>query len=811
MLSHQKDALGGGWVYHPAIKSKKRSLSDCISIAAIEDGFVINKDGSLSVGFEATLFEEELVNEDGLISIIEEFSAACRRLPVGTVIQKLDVYDQDTFSSPIPFEASFFHRKTLEPHNEKAVLVHHSFIYLHYFGVALNPISSFLALGSKLFQNPFGHLAKGKELVQATCQEFMSAMPVGLKLRRLADEENKRLLYQYTSLTFDREPLGFERSLHILPNSLAIGGYLKSVRMKAQADSVYAYRKNNLGVQGVTSPFTWQLTHFAPFPHIICQQLAIIPDQQFRKAKSLELEYSAQLKLSVRSRELAEHLQESLLALEKELNEKDIQLVRFNYHVLVPNMEVLQVRVDHIKSAFGKLGIEADEEADDTARSFLASIPGGSGFKEGLYMPIETAVAHLNFVTPKKGDQQGIILSNRHGSPIYYNPFKYSLDNQHAFVFGPSGSGKSFLNGKLIKDRYHAGHTLVVIDSGGTYRFLFQALGGKYIEYKPDQPLQLNPFLVKQQSGQYIPDSDKLAFLTNFLAKMWKGDLAKNPLTEVEYALLAKALKNYYATLAKEVVPSLIGFCDWLQGYVAKEGIETSLFDLKNFLIVTEPFTQGIYKDHFNALETIYLEDSKLLCFELESIKSNSKLYPLVIKVLFDYVLQLVARQPEAKKFIDIEEGWTMLDDSSQDYIEAFFRKGRKTNTAIRIITQNIDEIKNSPIAGAMKNNASTFMLLYNDKASVREDIASFLGMHDFDKEKYASLRRRDNYIGGYREVFIKEMDRSSVWRIETSLYEHAILTSRPDERHAIAKLIEEEGDIELAVAKWVKQVLAKQ
>ena len=38
----------------------------------------------------------------------------------------------------------------------------------------------------------------------------------------------------------------------------------------------------------------------------------------------------------------------------------------------------------------------------------------------------------------------------------------------HVFVFGPSGSGKSFFNGKMIKDRYYAAHTMVVIDSGGT-------------------------------------------------------------------------------------------------------------------------------------------------------------------------------------------------------------------------------------------------------------------------------------------------------------------------------------------------------
>jgi hypothetical protein len=109
-----------------------------------------------------------------------------------------------------------------------------------------------------------------------------------------------------------------------------------------------------------------------------------------------------------------------------------------------------------------------------------------------------------------------------------------------------------------------------------------------------------------------------------------------------------------------------------------------------------------------------------------------------------------------------------------------------------------------------MKNNAATFILLYNDKESVRKDIADFLGMNDLDMEKYASLRRKDTYIDGFREVFIKEMDKSAIWRISTSLFEHAILTSRPDERNEILALMRQEKDVAYAVAKWVDKTLIK-
>lgn len=791
-------------------KLRRGFLSDCMSIASLEQGLIINKDGSISVGFEATLFEEEMLSADQFKSILATFGAAVQQLPIGTAVQKLDIYWESTHHVDITAESPFFQRQTLMHHDEKKVLRHQCYLFLRFFSQSSMPTNSFLALGARMAHTNLAQLEAKKETVHSAYSEFVTSMPQGLTLRKLSDKGHETLLYQYTSLTFHRNPIGFERDIVVLPDCLSMGVYLKSVAMKSQADEVTPTRKNEFGAHGVTSPFLWRLGHHAQFPHMVCQNIEIIDDKRFRNHKGLELEYSAQLKIQPRNRALAMHMQEQLWKAEKILNEQDIKIVKLHLHVFTwhTSKEQLQQQTDYIKSALGNVGIEAYEEAEDTDNTFFAHIPGGIGFLEGCHMPLESAVAHLNFSTDRKGDQTGVILQNRHGKPIFYDPFKYTLDNQHVFVFGPSGSGKSFFNGKMIKDRYYAGHTMVVIDSGGTYRFLFRALGGKYIEYDPAHPLRLNPFLVKQYAGKYLPTPDKIAFLVNFLGKIWKGNLNKNPLSEVEYALLSKFLTFYYNALKANEIPNLRGFCTWLKAHVTTiADITQDIFDARNFFIVLEPFTAGIYQEHFNASEVEYLEDSRLLCFELEAVKNDRKLYPLVVQVLFDYVLQLVAAQPSQKKFIDIEEGWTMLDDTSESYIASFFRKGRKTNTSIRIITQHVDEIKHSRIAGAMKNNAATFILLYNDKSSVRHEIAQFLGMDEFDMEKYASLRRRDNYIDGYREVFIKEMDKSSVWRIGISLFEHGILTSRPDERNEISRLTQQAGNIQQAVTAWVNSI----
>jgi hypothetical protein len=55
----------------------------------VEEGFFVSQDGNLVVGFEVTLFEEEL-SPDGLISTLAAFSTAVQQLPIDTMIQKLD-------------------------------------------------------------------------------------------------------------------------------------------------------------------------------------------------------------------------------------------------------------------------------------------------------------------------------------------------------------------------------------------------------------------------------------------------------------------------------------------------------------------------------------------------------------------------------------------------------------------------------------------------------------------------------------------------------------------------------------------------
>ena len=797
------------------LQDKANYLENYIPIAEFQDGYIILEDGAVAIGYQLHLFPDEGVGEGAYKDCIDTLAQTIRKFPIGTVIQQLDLYSNNTFEIEVQDSWNFFHKKQIEHCNGHTFLNHVTYLFVIGRPTTYNiePHTTTFSCGTKYFKNPLSALSKTIDQVKKCSTELEGAFPHGWEYRKLSDSDNLSLLYAQLNLDFSGTIDSLENGMTNRKGFFTIGNKQVSiVSMQSQSSKPDYTGKNGLG-NGVTVPFMWGLSHYMECPHIIVQAIAIQQTEAFLQSRTQALEWSQATKRSNRDLRNIDQDMEALIDFEAAIRAQEEVIVTLNYLVILYEVDATRLahNIEKVKQVFKRLDMAPFVEDYDIANLYFSSLLGnGHQLYRGQPMALTTALAYFNTITPRIGASSGILLAGRQQRPLYYDPFNLHLDNQNAFVFGPSGSGKSFFNGKMIKDRFQAGHIVIVIDSGGTYRRLFQILGGKYIAYHPETPLHLNPFLIKPDAnGLFKPDISKVNFLVQLIGKIWKGDLNTNPMSEVEKALLAGWIPAYYATLDKASVPSLTGWYDYLQQLVSnpdepiKSLIDEGLFPFHEFFIVLHPFAHGIYKDHFNSYEQVYLADHKLICFELEAVKNNPKLYPLVVQVLFEFAFEMVAHHPDATKFIDIEEGWTMLDDYAEENIEAFFRKGRKSKTSIRIITQNIDEIKSSKIAGAMKNNAATFILLYNEKKSSREEMGAFIGMTPFEMEKYESLRRK-NGSNGYREIFIKEMGEANIWLLETSLWEHALLTSRPDERNHITRLIQEKGDAQLGIAEWV-------
>jgi conjugal transfer ATP-binding protein TraC len=84
---------------------------------------------------------------------------------------------------------------------------------------------------------------------------------------------------------------------------------------------------------------------------------------------------------------------------------------------------------------------------------------------------------------PREGDDDpAVIFRNRLNGLISFNPFDPGLPNYNSLVTGSSGAGKSFLNNCILLQELARGLRVFIIDIGGSYKKLTEALGGQYME-----------------------------------------------------------------------------------------------------------------------------------------------------------------------------------------------------------------------------------------------------------------------------------------------------------------------------------------
>lgn len=140
-----------------------------------------------------------------------------------------------------------------------------------------------------------------------------------------------------------------------------------------------------------------------------------------------------------------------------------------------------------------------------------------------------------------------IRFTDRQGIPIRIDPADYSKDigrinNRNKFVLGPSGSGKSFFMNSLIEQYLLFNMDVVVVDTGHSYSGLSNYLDGKYITYSAENPITMNPFVMKKEEYNI----EKKNFLQSLIGLLWKGSAGH--LTQVEEDLISDVITKYYQT-----------------------------------------------------------------------------------------------------------------------------------------------------------------------------------------------------------------------------------------------------------------------
>jgi len=529
---------------------------------------------------------------------------------------------------------------------------------------------------------------------------------------------------------------------------------------------------------------------------------------------------------------------------------KQLVYTHFNMVVAVSAGADLQKCTNHLENAFGRMGIHISKRAYNQLELFVGSFPGNCytlNEEYDRFLTLSDAAMCLMYkerVLHSEETPLKIYYTDRQGVPVAIDitgkEGKNKLtDNSNFFCLGPSGSGKSFHMNSVVRQLHEQGTDVVMVDTGNSYEGLCEYLGGKYISYTEERPITMNPFRINREEYNI----EKIDFLKNLILMIWKGSDSQIP--EIEFRIVEQIiidyydayfngftrytdeqrevlLKNLFAAASRknpnkpprevdEMVRKQIevlearraalkvselnfnSFFDYsfdrLEQICTENDITTISYSTYSTML--QPFYKGgAYEKILNENVDSALFDETFIVFEVDAIKENKKLFPIVTLIIMDVFLQKM-RIKKTRKVLVIEEAWKAIASPLMaEYIKFMYKTARKFWASVGVVTQEIQDIIGSEIVKeAIINNSDVVMLLDQSKFKERfDEIRKILGLTEVDCKKIFTINRLENKEGRsfFREVFIRRGTTSGVYGVEEPHECYMTYTTERAEKEAL-------------------------
>ena len=479
------------------------------------------------------------------------------------------------------------------------------------------------------------------------------------------------------------------------------------------------------------------------------------------------------------------------------------QLVYTHYNMIVtvkPKTDI-QKCTNYLENAFGKMGIHISKRAYNQLELFVNSFPGncyGMNADYDRFMTLGDAATCLMYkekIVHSEDTSFKVYYTDRQGVPVAIDISGKEgrnklTDNSNFFVLGPSGSGKSFYVNSMVRQAHEQDTDIVLVDTGNSYEGLCEYFGGKYISYTEEHPITMNPFKIKREEWNI----EKLGFLKNLVMLIWKG--SQGTVSKTEDRLIEQVINEYYdAYFTTNRVSNLCfnTFYEFSTERLPKICEENGLhgIDLSSYNYLLKDFYKGGSHDvTLNENMDSSLFDETFIVFEIDSIKDDPLLFPLVTLIIMDVFLQKM-RIKKNRKMLIIEEAWKAIASPMMaEYIKYLYKTARKFWASVGVVTQEIQDIIGSEIVKeAIINNSDVVMLLDQSKFKERFDtIKAILGLTDVDCKKIFTINRLENKEGRsfFREVFIRRGQTSNVYGVEEPHECYMTYTTERAEKEAL-------------------------
>ena len=296
-----------------------------------------------------------------------------------------------------------------------------------------------------------------------------------------------------------------------------------------------------------------------------------------------------------------------------------------------------------------------------------------------------------------------------------------------------------------------------------------------------------------------------------------------------------KTPEDWYSSFRKAIIKKIIelediletkelsfnGFYDYCDQFLPlylnnrKHRITEKEFNLRTFLFVLKDFYKGgRYGTTLNESADNTLFDESFIVFEIDNVKDNPKLFPIVTLIIMDTFIQKMRLRKDRRKALIIEEAWKAIASKLMGgYILYLYKTVRKFWGEAVVVTQELDDIiGNAVVKDSIINNSDTFILLDQTKFKDNFDkIASLLSLNKVEQNKIFTINNLNNKFGRsrFKEFYLKRGSKGEVYGNEVSLEQYLTYTTEKPEKSAVEYYVQKYGNYDEALRKIVGDLKA--
>ncbi|WP_165043846.1 TraG family conjugative transposon ATPase [Dysgonomonas sp. ZJ709] len=817
---------------------KAATLESKFPLLAVEHNCIISKDADITVAFKLTLPELFTVTSTEYEAMHAAWLKAIKVLPNYSIVHKQDWFIEENYNPDIQKDDLSFLNRSFERHfNERPFLNHTSYLFL-----------TKTTKDRMRHQSNFNTLCRGflvpKEMQDKeialhfleTVEQFERIINDSgfLKLERLktddivGTDEKAGIVEKYFSLSQENTTSLMDMDLD--PAEMRIGSNYLCLHTLSDVEDLPSAVGTDIRYERLsTDRSDCRLSFAAPVGvlltcnHIYNQYIFIDDSAENLKRFEKNARNMHSLSRYSRSNQINKEWIELYL---NEAHSYGLLSIRSHCNVISwsDNYEEMKRIKNDVGAQLALMECKPRHNTVDLPALFWAGIPGNQAdfpSEESFYTFLENALCLFCGETNYQDSLSpfGIKMVDRiTGKPLHLDisdlPMRKGIiTNRNKFILGPSGSGKSFFTNHLVRQYYEQNTHVVLVDTGNSYQGLCELINRKtggedgiYFTYTEENPISFNPFFT--EDGVF--DIEKRESIKTLILTLWKQEHEKS--SGAESVALSNAVSKFIEKIKKDqsIIPCFNSFYEFVKedyrNSLKEQEVREKDFDIANFLFVLAPFYKGGEYDYLlNSDKELDLLNKRFIVFEIDTIKDNPVLFPVVTIIIMELFINKMRRLKGIRKMLLLEEAWKAIaKDSMANYLKYMFKTVRKYFGEAIVVTQEVDDIVHSPIVKeAIITNSDCKILLDQRKYINKFDaIQEMLGLTDKEKAQILSINMDNNPNRKYKEVWIGLGGvQSAVYATEVSVEEYLTYTTEETEKLELFQLCEKlGGNIELAI-----------